>query len=319
MLHPFLVVSILLLFFCLVEEVQSFPQNFHHQQQQPRRHNTVFIQTTTPTPSTTKRCSGRRKEVFTSLFLLFENGKQNNNDRMIDMEIQQMEKEVIGSTNAKLDAKRVVNALLDSDSPTPGSSSTFGGIGGGDLVEEVETTNTNPKFIANTAPVWQLALAAAMSASTITFFVTQKNIILSSIVFVSLFVVAFNDPMEEDDTVWGSFARLLGRRTIQSVEFSKPRVKAVVKAAIATSNNGDDDERQRLINQMKNLQKENEMLKLENIKLRLWKTQRIQVDDHLGRYTLTELKDIARTNRMKVSGTKTELLMRLVENNIIQF
>jgi predicted secreted protein len=59
-------------------------------------------------------------------------------------------------------------------------------------------------------------------------------------------------------------------------------------------------------------------LELENANLRLWQKRRNAVDDSVSKYTVTELKQKAREHKLPVGGSKTELLMRLVEAEAIE-
>jgi hypothetical protein len=183
----------------------------------------------------------------------------------MDMELREMEKDIVGSTNAKLDLKRIANALESSD----------------------PESNLNPEMVANTAAPWQLATAAAVTASVATF-VATTNSILASIVFIGSFLAAIGDPVEEEGLA-GPVARLLGRETIKSVESSKPKIRAVVRAAVT------DEET------IMQLQEEVTQLREENASLRLWKEKRVATEMLLAKYTMDELRELERRHRLPSS------------------
>ncbi|OEU16834.1 hypothetical protein FRACYDRAFT_239427 [Fragilariopsis cylindrus CCMP1102] len=122
-------------------------------------------------------------------------------------------------------------------------------------------------------------------------------------------ILKLHDPLEEEGAA-GALARLLGRVTIQSVETSKPKLKAIARAAISTGN----DDRKEVINL---LQQRIEVLEDENTKLKQWKEQRTAADSLLSQYGVEELKAMARQNNLPVGGTKIQLLMLLLKNQIL--
>lgn len=197
-------------------------------------------------------------------------------------ELSRMEQEVKGSVQAQMDLKRVAEAL-DSDQL------------------DTEQNSTNP---ANLASRWQIALASAIFCSVVSFSLLN-NSITTGIVFIGTFILAARDPLEEEGAA-GAGARLLGRFAINSVEVSKPKIKAVARAAMTN-----EEDISRLKQQVSELQEE-------NATLRLWKERRIKIDETMSDYTLDELKAIARENRLAVGGTKAILMMRLLEANAIK-
>jgi len=200
--------------------------------------------------------------------------------RADDFDIVAIEKEVEASTRADLDFKRVAQAL---DTRTPPSE--------------------DPGRVALLAEPWKISVAAATAISTLVF-VTTNNYIVALVSLFAVFFVANGDPTDEEGA-FGSFARLLGRLTINSVESSKPKLRALARAAVT-----DEEEIVDLQRQVKELKEENEVLAL-------WKLRRIAVDESLSRYTLSELKEKARQNNISVGGNKSQLLMRLVEAEVI--
>jgi hypothetical protein len=88
------------------------------------------------------------------------------------------------------------------------------------------------------------------------------------------------------------------------VESSKPKIKAVVRAAMS-----DQEEIFLLKEKIKQLE-------VQNSDLQKWKRQRIAVDESLSKFTLDELKEMARRNKLPVGGSKSQLMMRLLENDV---
>lgn len=197
-----------------------------------------------------------------------------------DNELSMLERQVKGSVQAQMDLKRVSEALDLTPSNIESSDST-----------------------ANIAPRWQIALASAIFCSVSTEILLQSTI-FSIAIFVATFFLAIRDPMEEEGAA-GAGARLVGRFAINSVEVSKPKIKAVARAAMT---NEEDIAR---------LQQQISELKEENTQLRIWKERRMVIDERISDYTLDELKEIARKNRLPVGGTKAILMMRLAEAEAI--
>jgi hypothetical protein len=165
--------------------------------------------------------------------------------------------------------------------------------------------NNDPQKVATMASPWKVSLASASAVTAFVVLATNASLLIAGIVFVAVFFIANGDPLEEDDeNVTGSMARFVGRYTIQSVESSKPKLKAIARAAIS-----DQEEIGLLKGTIRQLQTENKNLKL-------WKQRRMIVDQSLSFYTLEELKDMARRNKLPVGGTKSQLMMRLLENDV---
>jgi len=171
------------------------------------------------------------------------------------------------------------------------------------------SNNENPQRTAIMAAQWKISLAAASFVSTFFIIATHSSLPLTGIVFVAVFFVANQDPLEEDGAA-GALARLLGRFTIESVETTKPKLKAMARAAIST----EDDDREQIISL---LQQRIEVLENENNELKKWKEQRTAADTLLSQYALDDLKAMARQNNLPVGGTKIQLLMRLLENRVL--
>lgn len=215
------------------------------------------------------------------------------------MSIMDMEKEVVASAQLQMDKRKVVDALETKKSPK---------------------TKTPEKAAMMAAPL-QISAAAAISAFIGCECVTHSNF-LSLIVLAVVFISAFKDPVDDEGLV-GAISRILGRATIHTVESSKPRLKRIARAAIVD----DDDEsffktdigRQRIrTNQDPRLARYIQQLEDENASLSLWKERRQMVDQYLPYYSMDDLHSKARQSGIDISCTKSQLVMRLLEADIIQ-
>jgi hypothetical protein len=207
--------------------------------------------------------------------------KQDPNDDIVSLE-----REVISSVQAQLDRKRVVEAFLQNK---PSSS--------------LVPSKSNDPLPKPTQSSWQVPAAAAVVASTFSF-VLFHNTYVTALVLVSVYIAASGDPLEEDSLA-GAVARILGRFTLQSVQASQPKIRALARAVVTG-----EEEILQLQQRLQELEKENEQLLL-------WKLRRLRTDQILPTYSLDQLKDLARDNSISVGGTKSQLLLRLVEANIV--
>lgn len=201
----------------------------------------------------------------------------------------ELEQEVFATTRAQIDVQRVKKTITEQAAPTP--------------------RGADPQKIAIMAAQWKIALAAASFVSTFFLIATHSSLPVTGVVFLAVFFVANQDPLEEEGAA-GALARLLGRFTIQSVETTKPKLKAMARAAIST----ETDDRDQILTL---LQQRIEVLEQENTELKNWKAQRLAADALLSQYGLEELKGMARMNQLPVGGTKIQLLMRLLENRVL--
>lgn len=210
----------------------------------------------------------------------------------LSLSMRDLEKEVVASAKAKLDHKRVTQALDSRNSP-----------------------EKDPEKAAILAEPWQISMAAAMTASCATYFVTQ-NEFLSVVSLTGVFFAALGDPIEEEGAL-GAFSRLLGRATIKTVETSKPRLQRIARAAIT-----DEDEYKPEIGQLQEIDPRLAIyiqhLEDENARLELWKERRMLVDQYLPFYDMYDLQNMARQSGIPFEGTKDQLLMRLVELEIVR-
>lgn len=86
----------------------------------------------------------------------------------------------------------------------------------------------------------------------------------------------------------------------------QPKVRAVARVALK----GDND--------VAFLKQRIEELEAENANLRLWQQKRNAVDNSLSKHTIDELKSKAFQHNLPMGGSKTQLLMRLVEAGVIE-
>jgi hypothetical protein len=207
--------------------------------------------------------------------------KQDPND-----DIASLEREVLASVQAQLDRKRVVEAFLE-DKPS----------------SSLVPSNSNDLLPTQSESSWHIPAAAAVVTSTFSFAIFQ-NPYMTALVLVSVFIAASGDPLEEDSLA-GAVARILGRFTLQSVQASQPKIRALARAVVT----GEEEILQ--------LQERLQQLKEENEQLLLWKVRRLRVDQTLQNYSLDQLKDLARDYSISVGGTKSQLLLRLVEAGIV--
>jgi hypothetical protein len=258
---------VLIFLLLLCEPVAGFPCVGDHEKCLANRKKSCFLSLT------------RTRPLPFQFQLHASSHKQDSND-----DIASLEREVLASVQAQLDRKRVVEAFLE-DKP----SSSLGPL--------------NDPLSKQSQSSWQIPAAAAVVTSTVSF-VLLHNIYVTALVLASVFIAASGDPVEEDSLV-GALARILGRFTLQSVEASQPKVRAVARAVVTG-----EQEILQLQQRLKQLEKENEQL-------RLWKVRRMRVDEALPNYSIDQLKDKARDNGISVGGTKSQLLLRLVETGIL--
>jgi hypothetical protein len=229
------------------------------------------------------RSQGQAKS-HDSVYLCLRNSRTNDVD-----EIVAIEKQVIANAQAKLDTNLILEAL--------------------DVKNTARNGGPLQDFDASYKPMifhpWKIALAASLLCSGVVFMMSTYNLVLSSIVGLVVFAVALADPVD-DNSLAGAVTRMVGRITIQSVEASQPKVKAVARAVVT----GQDE-----IVQLQQMIKE---LESENTSLRRWKEQRTKAEMCLGDFSLSALKEQARAHKLPVGGTKMQLLMRLVDSGAIE-
>jgi len=244
----------------------------------------------TPFPSTFSYTTSIQQSTMSSR-MNFDKGSSKFSDLTCigATDFDELEKEVYASTQAKMDVQRLKDTLVEKESSL--------------------LTKDDPQMTAIMAAQWKISLAAASFVSTFFEVSTKSNLSITAVVFLTVFFIANQDPLEEEGFA-GALARLLGRLTIESVETTKPKLKAMARAVIST--NDDDREKITIL-----LQQRIEVLENENTELKQWKEQRTAADTLLSQYGVEELKAMARQNHLPVGGTKIQLLMRLLENQIL--
>jgi len=203
-------------------------------------------------------------------------------------DITMIEKEIIANTQAKIDFKRVTDAIL----------------------EETSNNDDDTRLILdsnkNKGQNHDIALTAA-SISTLILFLVWHNYIISVVVFALVYFVALGDPIEEDNVI-GALTRILGRSALSITSSIKPRMQSILRASLKG-----DDELLELRNQVQMLQEENKSLQA-----LLFKKEAIE--NELPKYTLDQLKELCRNHNVSgFSGlTKEKLFSKLVDGGIIK-
>jgi len=205
--------------------------------------------------------------------------------------IDTIERDVVDAVQARLDRKRVEDALLYDD------ASNYDMRGSLALQEEL-----NEGAVASREPPssWAIANAAGLAA-TIVSFLAVHSLIISGVTFFVITFLASRDPLEEEGIV-GSLARIIGRQTLTTIETTTPKVRSVARAVVKG-----DSEFDSLRSYIRQLESENKAMKL-------WIRQRKGVDNNLALFTLDELKKMAGTRGISHSGkAKAQLMFELVE------
>mmetsp|Transcript_488 Transcript_488/g.679 ORF Transcript_488/g.679 Transcript_488/m.679 type:complete len:321 (-) Transcript_488:966-1928(-) len=263
----------------------------------------------------TYKASHRTNQMHYGLNALFKNGdsKEVNEKQENEVNLLLMEREVIASAQAKLDLKRIQNAVFaqvenDKDYAYNTDKMSITKLNNEDTLEMKLSQQTQ---IQNVPSQWNIALASAIVCGAISFVAFQIPI-LSASLFLLAFFLASRDPITENDglidgdDISGPIARTVGRATISSLEQTKPKVRAVTKA-IFTKNDENDTLRQRI----RDLEKENE-------KLKLCIKRRETIDKKSKLYTKADLKSIAKKNGLIQSGTKVQLMTRLIDSGSLE-
>ena len=216
-------------------------------------------------------------------------------------EMEALERQVRASARETVDWNRVLKALEQTDNNSPSSLQ----LARNDLMYEDE-----PLLAAenNNTPSWTSHLQVAAAAGLVTgagSYVVLQNYYISLSVAGFVFVTAFLVD-DDDNNLTGALARILGRRTLQSVQATQPRVRALARAVVTG-----EAEIGALKEQIRQLERE-------AAALRRWKEQRIKIDRALPRFKVEELRAMARDNELVVKGTKLDLLVRLVEADVIE-
>ncbi len=248
--------------------------------------------------------SDDRREQMSSNISLFATSKAAESDSSEGTpDLDMMEKQILAKTQADLDAKRVKDAMLgliQDDSSEEKSTEVT-------VQAEIEMDDID---LDKPPPSTMSVALAAGSAVALTSLAALHAPIVSLGAFAATTYVAQRDPIKDEDLVEGDLtgplSRILGRATLDSIEKTKPAVQTVVKASVIQS------ELEELTVKYNELKKEHELLKSQ---LEI----REAIDEYAKDFTMAQLKDIARGDDIKVSGTKAELMMRLVEAGSMTF
>jgi hypothetical protein len=200
------------------------------------------------------------------------------------MSIAQIEQDVIASANAKVDMARVKNAIYN----------------------DLNNQDNQPP-----PSQWRVALASGSMIGLFSFVLFHQPIVSAGFFLISAYIASKDPQYENDglmagDEISGPITRIVGRATIQSIERSKPKVKAVARAAIF----GEDE--------IGYLRQRVEELEIENEEMNDWIERRRYIDDNAKHYSLDTLRDIARQYDISVDGNKLQLMMRLMDADILK-
>ncbi|GFH52723.1 hypothetical protein CTEN210_09199 [Chaetoceros tenuissimus] len=223
-----------------------------------------------------------------------------SSDAVLDIEeeetslpnLQKFEKHIKAEIQAKMDLSTIKNRIL------------------GEPIFPVEEEVAPVEIVTDVQNVpsqFNVALAAGGFFGLLTFMLWQIPI-LSGLVFAATAYIGARDPTRDEDLIEGDISgpvtRTVGRATISTIEKSTPTVKKVIRAVV------DQDEFDRMEKRLAELEEENEALNL-NIK------RRQSVDEQAKFFKVDELRSMARRSNLKVGGTKAELMLRLVENGLL--
>jgi regulator of replication initiation timing len=268
------------------------------------------------------------------------------NDSIIDLSI--IEQHVLASAQSQIDTQRILQAL-SADEPTaririPVSSFTSSnqkqqvepyGIRRAtssqiqqrqpqqqqqqqqqyteDLLYETET-----QYHQRPMTRYQISIAAAIACGTMVI-VIGHNTWIALLVSISVFTTALFDDTDmtrkeyEEQSLRGAIARMIGRSTIRSVQASQPKLKAIARVMLTDTT----QEVQSLRDTIQFLQEENTQLRNDNTQLRQQQAVQQQVYELLPNYTLSNLRVLAKQHQLSVSGSKVDVLQRLIQAKII--
>jgi len=210
-----------------------------------------------------------------------------SDDKITNVDIDNMEKEVKASALARLDIKRVKDAIL---------------------ANQEEKSNTSSRGPISSTSSFSIAIAAACFV-TFPIYLLLHNPFLCFLAFVGTYFIASRDPIDEGDSrgeeIVGPVARIVGRATLNTIDETKPRVQAIARAVVTGTT------------EIESLQNKIIELEIENQNLKIWIKQRSYIDEELPKYNLSTLKELARKNGLRIKGTKAQLLLRLLDAGLI--
>jgi len=220
-------------------------------------------------------------------------------------QMEMMEKEVLASTQSKLDWKYVQDALFGKgqDNSQPNNVPTA----------FANDDDDNKNFNRETSLIFssiEISLASSILFAALCFVVLHQPTVVV-IVFSLVFLLANGNPLQEENA-FGAFFRIIGRFTLRVLYSAAPKAQMVMRVLLTDDiNNGQTDRQIGLLQaKITELEEENRTLR-----------QRLAVRERkslLARHTMEELRALARKESIPVSGTKEQLLSRLVDKGIFK-
>jgi len=210
-------------------------------------------------------------------------------------ELELIEKEVLATTQSKLDWKYVQESLLGRNKGNEKYTNSIAISNSNNIGKE------DPSLVLSPLKV-SFASATLVGAAVYALF---REPLVALLVLFFVFTLANRNPLDEENAI-GAFFRIIGRFVLQVLYRTIPKLQSIARAIIADENHVE----QQIImleDTIYQLQNENESL-LQII------ARRNKIDDMLTQYTVDELKAMARKANLPVSGTKDQILTRLVEN-----
>lgn len=129
----------------------------------------------------------------------------------VEQEIAELERQVLASAREKMDYNQITRALVGDDDKTVADAAASSHV---------------------TTPTWQIALTASTVTAGISFLLFS-NLYVALFVWVSIFLAANTDPVQDDSgSLVGPLARVVGRATLQSYHTSKPTLQALARAVV---------------------------------------------------------------------------------------
>lgn len=267
--------------------------------------------------------------------------------------IEELEREVRASAQAKLDIQRVKNALQNNISsnddaksssvslPSPSlptndtdTTATTTALTTGETKQQqvTMTVDSSPDPSSRRTPPspsppsnWNIALASGACTSLLSLSFLHDIPILSLGVFAAVTYIASRDPTNDElllpnlrNTLDGGGSASANATAITS-DISGPIARIVGRATITSIEKSKPKVKAvaRAVissqSDLEALQSKIDKLEEENLLLKEWIERRQKIDDMGKMYTLGKLKDIARRDGLLLGGTKIQLMMRLIE------
>lgn len=197
-------------------------------------------------------------------------------------ELNAIEAQIRASARSQADVDRVLQLLDDDDNND----------------DEPSDLRYDNERLQQPSTTLQISTAAAIT-TLCGLLLTTHSAFLSVIAALLVFRACF-----DDNSLSGALARIVGRTTIDTVK--SPKLRALARAVVTG-----EQEIHALQVQVQQLRDENEQLKL-------WQRQRKTMDRILPNVSLGDLKHMAREHQLPVSGSKPELLLRLIAAGVVR-